>query len=454
MSADFQRVAIVNRGEPAMRVIHAIREFNLERGTGLSTIALFTDPDRRARFVREADESYHLGPATFVDDADGQRKPTYLDYARLEQALVAVQADAAWVGWGFVAERADFVELCDRLGVTFIGPTAQAIRRIGDKISAKRLAEQAGLRVTPWGGEAATTFDVAWVHAQRLGYPVVVKASAGRGRARHPPRLERGGTGDGVRRRAPRGGPFVRRLHGLRRALARGRASRRSPDARRPRGRAVGARRPRLHHPAAIPEADRRGAVAGAARRRGAGAQGSGHPPVPRRGLPGRRDGGVPVRPGHAPVLVHGGEPAPAGRTPGDRAHDRRGPGQAVPARRPWRPPRSRAAADDRPRDRGAAERRERGLGIRGRARRDRAVPAADRPRAARRYRRSRRGRHPARVRYDVREAVGRRPHAGGGPRAAEAGVGRERDRGEGRHDQSDLPAPVARSRRGACRAG
>ena len=83
MSADFQRVAIVNRGEPAMRVIHAIREFNLERGTGLSTIALFTDPDRRARFVREADESYHLGPATFVDDADGQRKPTYLDYARL-----------------------------------------------------------------------------------------------------------------------------------------------------------------------------------------------------------------------------------------------------------------------------------------------------------------------------------------------------------------------------------
>jgi acetyl/propionyl-CoA carboxylase alpha subunit/acetyl-CoA carboxylase carboxyltransferase component len=181
MSADFQRVAIVNRGEPAMRAIHAIREFNLERGTGIATIALFTDPDRRARFVREADESYHLGPATFVDDSDGQRKPTYLDYSRLEQALVAVQADAVWVGWGFVAERADFVELCDRLGIVFIGPTAQAIRRIGDKISAKRLAEQAGLRVTPWGGEAASSLDVAWVHAQRLGYPVVIKAAAGAG---------------------------------------------------------------------------------------------------------------------------------------------------------------------------------------------------------------------------------------------------------------------------------
>jgi len=181
MSADFQRVAIVNRGEPAMRVIHAIREFNLERATGITTIALFTEPDRRARFVREADESYNLGPATFVDDADGQRKPTYLDYDRLEQALVAVQADAAWVGWGFVAERADFIELCDRIGVTFIGPTSHTIRRLGDKISAKRLAEQAGLKVTPWGGEAAATLDVAWAHAQRLGYPVVVKASAGAG---------------------------------------------------------------------------------------------------------------------------------------------------------------------------------------------------------------------------------------------------------------------------------
>ena len=87
MSADFQRIAIVNRGEPAMRLIHAIREFNLERGTGIAAIALFTEPDRRARFVREADESYNLGPATFVDDADGQRKPTYLDYERLERAL-------------------------------------------------------------------------------------------------------------------------------------------------------------------------------------------------------------------------------------------------------------------------------------------------------------------------------------------------------------------------------
>jgi acetyl/propionyl-CoA carboxylase alpha subunit/acetyl-CoA carboxylase carboxyltransferase component len=207
MSADFQRVAIVNRGEPAMRVIHAIREFNLERGTGITTVALFTEPDHRARFVREADESYLIGPATFVDDADGQRKPSYLDYSRLEQALVAVQADAVWAGWGFVAERADFVELCDRLGVTFIGPSALSIRRIGDKISAKRLAEQADVWVTPWGGEAVATLDVAWVHAQRLGYPVVIKASAGaggRGIRRAATEADLESAFDGARREAGR----------------------------------------------------------------------------------------------------------------------------------------------------------------------------------------------------------------------------------------------------------
>jgi acetyl/propionyl-CoA carboxylase alpha subunit/acetyl-CoA carboxylase carboxyltransferase component len=164
-----------------MRIIHAIREFNLERGTAIRTIALFTEPDRRARFVREADESFNLGPATFVDEADGRRKPTYLDYDRIEQALAAVHADAVWAGWGFVAERADFVALCEQLGLTFIGPSSQAIRRLGDKISAKRLADQAGLAVIPWGGEAAASLDVAWAHAQRLGYPVLVKASAGAG---------------------------------------------------------------------------------------------------------------------------------------------------------------------------------------------------------------------------------------------------------------------------------
>ncbi|HSK11079.1 MAG TPA: carboxyl transferase domain-containing protein [Vicinamibacterales bacterium] len=181
MIHEFQRLAILSRGEPAMRAIHAVREFNLERRTAIRTIVLYTEPDRRARFVREADESFLLGPATFLDDVDGRRKCGYLDFARLEHALTAVHAEAVWPGWGFVAERSDFVQLCERLGVLFIGPDSRTLRRLADKIAAKRLAEETGLEVIPWGGEAATTLDLAWLHAQRLGYPVIVKAAAGAG---------------------------------------------------------------------------------------------------------------------------------------------------------------------------------------------------------------------------------------------------------------------------------
>src|SRR5581483_6950897 len=91
----FRRVAIVNRGEAAMRLIHAVRELNAETGTRIETVALYTDVDRTATFVREADLSYDLGPAS--------ARP-YLDLKVLERALVETGADAAWVGWGFVAE--------------------------------------------------------------------------------------------------------------------------------------------------------------------------------------------------------------------------------------------------------------------------------------------------------------------------------------------------------------
>ena len=177
----FRRVAIVNRGEPAMRFIHAARELNHEEDAGLRTIALFTDPDRGAMFVREADEAVALGPATFVDPRDGQRKSSYLDYAGLERALLAARADAVWVGWGFVAEHAEFAELCRRLGIVFIGPTPDSMRALGDKITAKRVAEQVGVRVAPWSGGPVETLEDARGHGQRLGYPLLIKASAGGG---------------------------------------------------------------------------------------------------------------------------------------------------------------------------------------------------------------------------------------------------------------------------------
>jgi acetyl/propionyl-CoA carboxylase alpha subunit/acetyl-CoA carboxylase carboxyltransferase component len=181
MLIDFRRVAIVNRGEPAMRFIHAVREFNIEHRTDTRVIALFTEPDRHARYVHEADEAVGLGPSSFVDDRDGLRRSKYLDYEALERALVEAQADAAWTGWGFVAERPEFAELCERLGIACIGPDSGSMRRLGDKICAKRLAEQTGVPVIPWGGGPADTLDAALAHAEQLGYPIALKPSGGAG---------------------------------------------------------------------------------------------------------------------------------------------------------------------------------------------------------------------------------------------------------------------------------
>src|SRR3954466_10497621 len=180
MQRPFQRLAIGNRGEPAMRVIHAVRELNDERDTPIAVIALYTEPERHALFVRRADERYCLGPAT-TTDAEGRRSSAYLDYAALERALVATRADAAWVGWGFVAEHPAFAELCDRLGIVFVGPSADVMRALGDKIEGKKLAEQAGVPVAAWSGGPGDTLDDARGHAERLGFPLMIKAAAGGG---------------------------------------------------------------------------------------------------------------------------------------------------------------------------------------------------------------------------------------------------------------------------------
>ncbi|MDJ0919196.1 MAG: carboxyl transferase domain-containing protein [Woeseiaceae bacterium] len=179
---DFKRIAIVNRGEAAMRLIHAVREYNIEHDAGLTTIALYTDPERRAMFVREADEAYCLGPATFVDDKDGQRKVAYLNYAALEEALLETNAEAVWVGWGFVSEHPGFAELCEqKLGLTFIGPDADCMRKLGDKITSKQMAEKAGVPVAPWSGGAVANIEEAQEQADRIGLPLMVKATAGGG---------------------------------------------------------------------------------------------------------------------------------------------------------------------------------------------------------------------------------------------------------------------------------
>ena len=176
----FKRIAILNRGEPAMRFIIAAREYAQERGVPLHTIALYTDPDRRAMFVREADQAYALGPATYTTPS-GQRQSSYLDFERIERALVETQAEAVWPGWGFAAEQAPFVDLCDRLGIVFIGPTGDMMRNVGDKITSKQLAEQSDVPVAPWSGGAVDTVEDARKQAARLGYPLMIKATAGGG---------------------------------------------------------------------------------------------------------------------------------------------------------------------------------------------------------------------------------------------------------------------------------
>jgi len=167
----FSRVAIVNRGEAAMRLVHAVRDLQAA-GEDLRTIALHTDIERHAMFVREADEAWSLGPAA--------NRP-YLDLAVLEKALTETRADAVWVGWGFVAEDPAFVDLCDRLGVTFIGPSAEAMRRLGDKIGAKLLAEEVDVPVAAWSGGPLDTLEDALAAADRIGYPLMLKATAGGG---------------------------------------------------------------------------------------------------------------------------------------------------------------------------------------------------------------------------------------------------------------------------------
>ncbi len=172
MQRPFTRLAVVNRGEPAMRLIHAVQELNAVREDPIRVIALYTPVERQAMFVRHADEAVELESANRI---------AYLDHEALERALTAARADAVWVGWGFVAEDPRFVELCERLGIVFVGPSSQVMRALGDKIAAKQLAESSGVPVAPWSGGPVATVEDAARHAEAIGYPLMIKAAAGGG---------------------------------------------------------------------------------------------------------------------------------------------------------------------------------------------------------------------------------------------------------------------------------
>ncbi len=170
----FTRIAVVNRGEPVVRLTRAVRELNEEHGYGIKVIALHTEEEQRTLFVRSADESVCLADT-------GSAGGPYLDLDELERALRASNADAVWVGWGFVAEDPRFVDLCERLGLVFVGPPASAMRQLCDRIQVRTLARQTGVPVVRWSeGPVASRQDAAR-HGDEIGYPLVIKARGGWG---------------------------------------------------------------------------------------------------------------------------------------------------------------------------------------------------------------------------------------------------------------------------------
>jgi acetyl/propionyl-CoA carboxylase alpha subunit/acetyl-CoA carboxylase carboxyltransferase component len=176
----FRRVGVVNRGEAAVRFLRAARAWSRRHREPMEVVALYTHPDRDAMFVREADQAILLGDA-LVPGANGAMRSAYLDVSRVVSLLVEAGCDAVWPGWGFVSERPDFADACADAGLVFIGPSGSSMRLLGDKIGGKRVAEDNGVPVTPWSGGPVVDAAEAARHAERIGYPVLLKAAAGGG---------------------------------------------------------------------------------------------------------------------------------------------------------------------------------------------------------------------------------------------------------------------------------
>lgn len=163
----FHKILIANRGEIALRIIRACKEL------GIKTVAIHSDVDSEALHVSLADESICIGPAASAD--------SYLNMKVIISAAQVADADAIHPGYGFLSENAEFAEICEQCGITFIGPTAENMRRMGDKISARQTVTEAGVPILPGTNESVETTEEAQRIAEEIGYPVIIKASAGGG---------------------------------------------------------------------------------------------------------------------------------------------------------------------------------------------------------------------------------------------------------------------------------
>ncbi|MCF8563592.1 acetyl-CoA carboxylase biotin carboxylase subunit [Alicyclobacillus tolerans] len=163
----FKRVLIANRGEIAVRVIRACREL------GIETVAVFSEADRNALHVQLADEAYCIGPTP--------SKQSYLHIPSIMSVATKTGVDAIHPGYGFLAENSDFAEACEACGITFIGPSAYAIDKMGDKSVAKQTMKEAGVPVVPGSDGLVEDVEDAVAVAKSIGYPVIIKATAGGG---------------------------------------------------------------------------------------------------------------------------------------------------------------------------------------------------------------------------------------------------------------------------------
>ncbi len=160
------KVLIANRGEIALRVLRACKEL------GIATVAVHSTADADAMHVRLADESVCIGPPP--------SRESYLNIHQIVAACEITGADAVHPGYGFLSENAKFAEILDAHGITFIGPTAEHIRIMGDKITAKQTAQELGIPVVP-GSDGEVKPENALEVARKIGFPVLIKATAGGG---------------------------------------------------------------------------------------------------------------------------------------------------------------------------------------------------------------------------------------------------------------------------------
>ena len=163
----FKKIVIANRGEIAVRIIRSCREM------GISTVALYSDADRMAKHVLLADEAYPIGPA-----------PSQESYLNAEKIIAVAQtcgADALHPGYGFLSENVHLARLCETAGITFIGPRAETIEQMGDKIAAREAMIAAGVPVVPGIERQLNSAADAESLCQQIGFPVILKAAAGGG---------------------------------------------------------------------------------------------------------------------------------------------------------------------------------------------------------------------------------------------------------------------------------